>query len=197
MRDVFVVAAIYCVLFILLTTPSGISLGGMTPETVERLHRFFAELIFWIAALYICASGTYGAFVRQNRFGFSQNHPLANKVCSLMLLISPFLAVLWDIRFIFVLLGLLFLSHMRSRTHEERAIDFRKSRALSNIILFALFTLAMMLMALNNYHVTSIFDLGTVSSELPETSMSTSQETGDEVDIEKLLEQQTAPGEDA
>jgi hypothetical protein len=197
MRDVFTVSAIYCLLFILLTTPSGIAFGGMTAETVERLHRFFAELIFWTAALYICASGTYGAFVRQNRFGFSQNHPLTNKLCSLMLLISPFLAILWDIRFVFVLLGLLFLSHMRSRTQEERSVDFRKSRALSNIILFALFTLAMMLMTLNNYRVTSIFNLGTVSSELPEISTPSSQETENEVDIQELLEQQTAPGEDA
>jgi hypothetical protein len=197
MKDVSIVATIYCVLFIILTTPSGISAGGLSESTVAGLHHFVAELFFWAAALYICASGTYGAFARQDRFGLSQNYPLVNKIFSLLLLASPFLAVLYDIRFVYVLLGLLFLSHTRSRTPEERSIEFGKSRALSNIILFALFTLAMMLMTLNNYRVTSIFSFGSVAEELPTNEAIVEQNQENEVDIEKLLEQQMAPGEDA
>ena len=197
MRDVSIVATIYCVLFVILTTPTGMTVGGMSADTVRGLHHFFAELFFWGAALYICASGTYGAFARQDRFGLSQNYPLVNKVFSLLLLASPFLAVLWDIRFVYVMLGLLFLSHTRSKTSEERAIEFGKSRALSNIILLALFTLAMMLMTLNNYRVTSIFNFGSVVKELPAVESVSDQGEGNDVDVEKLLENQTAPGEDA
>ena len=76
---------------------------------------------------------------------------------------APFLAILWDVRFVYVLCGLLFLSHTRSKTDEERMIEFGKSRALSNVILMALFTLAMMFMTLNNYSVTSIFNLGSIA----------------------------------
>ena len=76
MRDVSIVSVIYCALFIVLTTPSDIAYFGLSVETVKGLHYFFAESIFWAAALYICASGTMGAFARQDRFSLSQNYPI-------------------------------------------------------------------------------------------------------------------------
>ena len=163
MRDVYIVTAIYCLLFIILTLPTGYPAFGMSAEMYGKVHHFLADFTFWAAALYICASGTYGAFARQDRFGFSQNHPLINRVLGLLLLISPFLAVLVDVRFIFIMLGLLLLSHVRSRTEEERHIEFSQSRAISNLALIPLFTLSMMLMAGHNYKVSSIFNWGSVN----------------------------------
>lgn len=164
MRDVSIVATLYCLLFVVLTTPNDVAYFGFTVETSNAIHHFFADIIFWAAAIYICATGTAGAFARLDRFGLSQNHPLMNRLFSLLLIASPFLAVLWDVRFVYALCGLLFLSHTRSKTDDERSIEFGKSRALSNVILMALFTLAMMFMTLNNYRVTSIFNLGALAT---------------------------------
>ena len=104
-----------------------------------------------------------GAFARQDRFSLSQNFPVLNRVLSLILIISPFLAVLWNVRFVYVLLGLLLISHLKSKTMDERKIDFGRSRAMSNLALIPLFTLAMMLMTFNNYAVSSIFNLGSTT----------------------------------
>ena len=169
MKDVSVVATIYCMLFIVLTTPSDIAYFGFSSETVGIIHHFLSDIIFWAAAIYICVTGTTGAFARVDRFGLSQNNPLLNRVFSIALILSPFLAILWDVRFVYVLCGLLFLSHTRSKTDEERSIDFAKSRALSNVIIMALFTLALMFMTLNNYRVTSVFNLGAIASTSPVT----------------------------
>lgn len=163
MRDVSIVSTIYCLLFIVLTTPKGISIFGLSVETVNGLHHFLADLIFWAAALYICATGTMGAFARQDRFGLSQHYPVLNRILSLILIASPFLAVLWNVRFIYVLLGLLLMSHLRSKTRDEHKIDFGRSRAMSNLALIPIFTLAMMLMTLNNYSVSSIFNFGSTT----------------------------------
>jgi hypothetical protein len=160
MKDVSTVAAIYCVLFVILTTPTDIGYLGISVATVNAMHHLFAELVFWIAAIYICATGTTGAFARVDRFGLSQNHPILNRLLSIALILSPFLAIMWDARFVYVLCGLLFLSHTKSKTDDEMMIEFGKSRALSNVILMALFTLAVMFMALNNYRITSIFNIG-------------------------------------
>jgi len=167
MKDVSIVALLYCFLFVILTTPNDSAFLGLAAESVARIHHFVAELVFWAAAIYICASSTTGSFARIDRFGLSQNHPILNKVFSIFLILSPFLAILWDVRFIYVLCGLLFLSHTRSKTEDEKLIEFSKSRALSNVVLMALFTLAMMFMTLNNYTVTSIFNLGAVENLLP------------------------------
>ena len=158
MRDVGIVTGIYCLLFIILTTPTGVAAFGLSAQTFSNLHHFLAELVFWAGALYICASGTYGAFARQDRFGLSQNHPLLSRVLSLLLLVSPFLAVLWNVRFVYVLLGLLLFSHMRSKSDEEKNIDFTHSRIASNMFLIPVFTLAMMMMSWNQYRVESIFN---------------------------------------
>ena len=58
MRDVSIVATIYCLLFIVLTTPTGVSYGSFSTDVSDGIHHFLADLIFWAAALYICASGT-------------------------------------------------------------------------------------------------------------------------------------------
>lgn len=160
MRDVSIVATLYCLLFVVLTTPTSVPMFGLSVETLKGLHHFLAELIFWAAALYMCATGTMGAFVRQDRFGLSQKHPLLNRILSLVLLVSPFIALLWNVRFLYVLLGLLALSHVRSKTSVEQKIELKNSRAMSNFVLIIFFTLAMMLMSLNGYGVSSIFNFG-------------------------------------
>ena len=164
MRDVTLVSCLYCLLFTVLIVSDSTTLFGMSLETSQGLLHFIADLIFWAAALYICASGTMGAFARQDRFGLSQNHPMANRFMSLLLLFSPFLAVLWDARFVYALLGLLAFSHIKSKTPEEMKIAFKKSRTQSNILLLMLFTLAMMMMAWHDYPVGSIFDFGSTST---------------------------------
>ncbi len=164
MRDVSIVASIYCLLFVVLTTPTGIGYFSLSPEVADGVHHFMAELIFWAAALYICATGTMGAFARQDRFGLTQHHPLLNKAFSILLILSPFLAVFWNVRFVYILLGLLALSHIRSKTPEESKIEFSQSRAVSNMVLIPLFTLALMLMTLNNYGVSSIFSFGSLAT---------------------------------
>lgn len=164
MRDVVIVTSLYCLLFVVLTTSKDTAAFGMSAETFENVHHFLADLIFWAAALYICASGTYGAFARQDRFGLSQKHPLLNRVLSLILLISPFLAVLVNVRFVYILLGLLLMSHIRSRVDDEKNIGFTNSRAMSNLILIPIFTLAMILMANQDYRVGSIFNWGSTVS---------------------------------
>jgi hypothetical protein len=79
------------------------------------------------------------------------------------------------VRFVFVLLGLLLYSHLRSKTEEERRIEFGKSRASGNMILLALFTLALMLMNVNGYHVTNIFDFGSINNETAEITPDTEE----------------------
>ncbi len=172
MKDVLVAAIIYTILFVILTTPVNNSIGGLSVEAVEKLHYLASEIVFWAATFYICASATYGAFARQDRFSLSQNHPILNRVFSLILIISPFLAVFWNVRFVFLFLGLLLFSHLRSKTAEEKQIEFSKSRALSNMILLPLFTVALMLMTINGYYVTSILNLGSTNSEIVETDVS-------------------------
>lgn len=162
MRDVLVAAIIYVVLFVMLTSQPDGSLGSMSAQTVSGLHYLLSELIFWAATLYICASGTYGAFARQDRFGLSRDYPLMNRVLSLLLLISPFLAVFYNVRFTYLMLGLLLFSHIRSRTDSERDIDFKNSRTLSNSMLLMLFTLALILMNVNGYQVVSLMDFGSL-----------------------------------
>jgi hypothetical protein len=116
----------------------------------------------------------YGAFARQDRFGLSHNYPLLNRVLSLLLVLSPFLAVFLNVRFVFLLLGLLLFSHLKSKTDDERQVDFSKSRAFSNMILIPLFTLALMLMNNNGYYVTSILEFNsttdTVITEVADAS---------------------------
>ena len=160
MRDVTIVTAVYCVLFVILTTPVGFAIGSLSAETVGRVHHFLAELVFWVAAVYICASSTMGVFARQDRFGLSHKHPLLNRVLSVLLLLSPVLAVFVNVRFVFLMLGLLAFSHLKSKTDEEAQIEFSKSRAFSNLILIVMFTVAMMLMNMNGNRVTSIFNFG-------------------------------------
>lgn len=161
MRDVAITTFIFIILFIVLTTPVATPMGGMSVETLQGLHRLLSELIFWAATLYLCATGTYGALMRQDRFGLSRNHPVLNRILSWILLVSPFLAVFINVRFVFIMLGLLLYSHLRSRTDEERTVQIGQSRALSNLLLLPLFTLAMMLMSMNGYHVDSLFNIGT------------------------------------
>ena len=163
MKDVYIVTAIYCLLFVVLTTPTGYPAFGMSAEMFQKIHHFIADALFWAAALYICASGTYGAFARQDRFGLTQNHPMLNRILSVFLIISPFLAVLWNVRFVYVLLGLLLISHLRSRTADEKNVDFMHSRALSNLVLIPIFTLAFILMSGHDYRVTSIFKWGSTT----------------------------------
>jgi hypothetical protein len=182
MRDVYIVTAIYCLLFVILTTPAGYPAFGMSAEIYGKVHHFMADIIFWAAALYICASGTYGAFARQDRFGLSQNHPLFNRFLSLLLLLSPFLAVLWNVRFVYVLLGLLLFSHVRSKTEEEKNIDFTHSRSISNLALIAFFTLAMMLMAGHDYKVGSILNWGSTANTTIEQDVSTIEQQVKEED---------------
>jgi accessory gene regulator protein AgrB len=166
MRDVLVAAIIYTLLFVVLTTPVTGGIGNLSFETVSDLHHLFSELIFWGATLYICASSTYGAFVRQDRFGLSRNHPLLNRFLSILLLVSPFLAVFFNVRFVFLMLGLLLFSHVRSKTEEERDIEFKQSRALSNGLLLILFTVALMLMNNNEYYVSSLLDFSSTNSAI-------------------------------
>lgn len=166
MRDVLITAIIYTLLFVVLTTPVTGGVGSLSQGTVEKLHYLIAELIFWGATLYICASATYGAFVRQDRFGLSQNHPVLNRALSLLLLVSPFLAVLLNVRFVYLMLGLLLFSHIRSKTGEERDVDFVRSRALSNGVLLVLFTLALVLMNNNAYYVSSLLDFGSTQQSV-------------------------------
>lgn len=158
MRDVLTATLIYSVLFVILTTPVVEPVGGMSVEFLQKMHVFASELVFWVATFYICASATYGAFARQDRFGISQNHPFLNRALSLFLIAAPFLALFLNVRFMFLLLGLLLFSHLKSKTDDERQIDFSRSRAFSNMILIPLFTLALMLMNNNGYYVTSILD---------------------------------------
>lgn len=165
MRDVSIVAILYCVLFIVLTTPKGVPMFGLSVESINGLNHFLADLLFWAAALYICATGTMGAFVRQDRFGISQHFPVLNRFLSLILIVSPFLAVLYDARFVYILLGLLLISHLKSKTLDEKKIDFARSRAMSNLALISLFTMAMMLMTFNNYAVSSIFNFGSTTTK--------------------------------
>jgi hypothetical protein len=172
MKDVLVAAIIYTILFVILTTPVSNSIGGLSVEALEKLHYLASEIVFWVATFYICASATYGAFARQDRFGLSQNHPLLNRIFSLILIISPFLAVFWNVRFVFLFLGLLLFSHLRSKTVEEKHIEFSKSRALSNMILLPMFTVALMLMTINGYYVTSILNFGSTNSEIVKTDVS-------------------------
>lgn len=162
MRDVSIVATIYCLLFVVLTTPTDVSYFDLSVSVSNGIHHFFAELIFWIGAFYICATGTMGAFARQDRFGLSHKHPVANRFISLILLLSPFLAVMLNVRFVYLLLGLLAWSHIKSKIDEEKKIELKQSRVLSNLLLIALFTLAMMLMSSNNYQVSSVFNFGSV-----------------------------------
>lgn len=169
MRDVLIAAIIYCVLFVILTTPMTEPVGDFSADTVQKLHYLISELTFWAATLYICASSTYGAFVRQDRFGLSQNHPFLNRALSLLLLASPFLAVFFNVRFVFLMLGLLLFSHVRSKTDEEREINFTRSRALSNGLLLILFTMALMLMNNNGYYVTSLLDFGSTQDMMGAT----------------------------
>lgn len=168
MRDVLIATLIYSLLFIVLTTAVPYGIGAMSDASMDRLHYLASEIIFWIATFYICASATYGAFARQDRFGLSQNHPLVNRLLSILLIISPFLAVFVNVRFIFVMLGLLIFSHLRSKTGDEKNIEFVKSRALSNLLLLPLFTLALMLMNINGYYVSSILNFGsTIAMPMP------------------------------
>lgn len=166
MNDVAIVGLIYLILFVVLTTPVMDGMGGLSYDTLSGLHYLISELVFWAGALYICASGTYGAFARQDRFGISRDYPFLNRVLSLLLLASPFLAVFVNVRFTYLMLGLLLFSHVRSRTEEEEGIDFTKSRTLSNSLLLMLFTLAMLLMNVNDYYVDSILDFGSLNNEL-------------------------------
>jgi len=163
MRDVLITALIYTVLFVLLTTPVTTPVGSLSVETMRGLHHLVAEIIFWIAAFYICASATYGAFARQDRFGLSQNYPVLNRILSLLLILSPILVLFWNVRFVYLMLGLLLFSHLRSKTDDEKHIEFSKSRAFSNMVLIPLFTLALMLMNVNDYFVASILELNAIN----------------------------------
>lgn len=164
MRDVTITTFIFIILFMVLTTQMTTPMGGMSVETLQGLHSLLSQLIFWGATLYLCATGTYGALMRQDRFGLSHKHPILNRLLSWFLLASPFLAVLVNARFVLVMLGLLMLSHIRSKTDEERNIQLGQSRALSNMLLIPIFTLALMLMSMNNYKIGSIFDIGVTRS---------------------------------
>jgi hypothetical protein len=164
MRDVLIVALIYSALFVILTTPVAGPIGTWSMQSIMTVHHLAAEIVFWLATFYICASSTYGAFVRQDRFALSQFYPLLNRVLSILLVISPFLAVFVNVRFVFVLLGLLLLSHIRSKTEDEQKIDFTRSRTLSNMLLLPLFTLALMLMNINGYYVSSIFNFESLNT---------------------------------
>ncbi|PCI00664.1 MAG: hypothetical protein COB76_03100 [Alphaproteobacteria bacterium] len=158
MKDVAIAAIFYAFLFVVLTSPVMSGVGKMSLETTQKLHAVVSQLIFWGATLYICASSTYGAFVRQDRFGLSRDHPVLNRFLSLLLLVSPFLAVFLNVRFVFLMLGLLLFSHVRSKTESDHEIDFFRSRALSNALLLMLFTLALMLMNNNEYAVSSLLN---------------------------------------
>lgn len=164
MRDVIIATVVYCFLFVLLTLDVSGPMASLSAETVQKLHRLASELVFWAATFYICASGTYGAFARQDRFAMSREHPVLNRLLSLLMLVSPFLTVFVDVRFMYIMLGLLLLSHVRSRTETERQIAFSQSRAFSNILLIMLFTLALMLMNNNDYYVSSLLDFNSVQS---------------------------------
>lgn len=166
MRDVTVTAVLYMILFVILTTKITMPMGSLSVETLNDLHYLLSELVFWGGTLYICASGTYGAFVRQDRFGMSRDYPLVNRALSMLLLVSPFLAVFINVRFTYLLLGLLLLSHARSKTDEDRTIEFTKTRMFSNSVLIILFTLALMLMNANDYYVTSMLDFGSVNDKI-------------------------------
>jgi len=166
MRDVTVAAILYMILFVVLTTKITMPMGSLSVETLHDLHYLFSELVFWAGTLYICASGTYGAFVRQDKFGMSRDYPLMNRALSMFLLVSPFLAVFINVRFTYLLLGLLLLSHARSKTDEDRTIEFTKTRMFSNSVLIILFTLALMLMNANDYYVTSMLNFGSVNDEI-------------------------------
>lgn len=159
MRDVIITVFIFILLFMVLTTKITSPMGNLSVETLEGLHSLLSQLIFWAGTLYLCATGTFGALMRQDRFGLSHKHPMLNRFLSLMLLISPFLAVLVDARFVLLMLGLLALSHIRSKTDDEQNIQIGQSRAFSNILLIPIFTLALMLMTMNNYKIGSIFDI--------------------------------------
>jgi hypothetical protein len=165
MRDVYIVSAIYCILFVVLTSSANQPTFGFTAEQYGFVHHLLADILFWMGALYISITGTYGAFARQNRFALSQKHPLLNRILSILLLVSPFLAILINARFIFVMLGLLMLSHIQSKVGEEQQINFAQSRALSNFLLIPLFTLALILMTNNGYGVGSVLDWGLVIVE--------------------------------
>lgn len=167
MREVIIVTAIYCALFIVLTSPAGDSAFTLTGNSSSNLHHLLADLIFWAGAIYICVSSTFGAFARQDRFALSHNHPILNKFLSFYMMASPFLAILIDVRFTYVLLGLLLFSHSRSRTKDEKEIDLIQSRAFSNMILIVLFTLAMGFMMFHGYQVKSIFDWGSIAPVEP------------------------------
>jgi len=167
MRDVVIASMIYLVLFVILTSQHSDSFLGFTGEMSGQVRYLVCEVIFWIGTFYICASATYGAFARHDRFALSHKHPFLNRIFGVALITSPFMAMFFDVRFVFLLLGLLLFSHLRSKTDEERRVDFTKSRALSNIILLPLFTVALMLMNVNGYYVTSLLNFGsTTNSEI-------------------------------
>lgn len=175
MRDVLITTFIFVLLFIVLTTEMTTPMAGMSVETLTGMHRLFSELIFWAGTLYLCATGTFGALMRQDRFALSQKHPFLNRILGWVLLASPFLAVFVNVRFVFVMLGLLLFSHMRSKTEEERNIELSQSRALSNMLLIPIFTLALMLMSMNGYQVVSLFDIGTFKSSSDELVMNSDE----------------------
>jgi len=170
MRDVFIASVLYSILFVVLTTPVVTPIGGFSVETLKGVHWLISEVIFWLATFYICASATYGAFARQDRFSLSQNYPLLNRVLSVLMVISPFLAIFLNARFVFLMLGLLLFSHIRSKTPDEHQVDFTKSRALSNMLLIPIFTLALMLMSLNGYNVTSILNFNSTNKTVIESA---------------------------
>jgi len=172
MKDVLIAAIIYTILFVILTTPVTDPIGDLSVASLQKLHYLVSEIVFWIATFYICASATYGAFARQDRFCLSQMHPHLNRIFNLILIVSPFLAVFWNVRFVFLFLGLLLFSHLRSKTDEEKKIDFSKSRALSNMVLLPLFTVALMLMTINGYYVTSVLNLGSTNTEIVSENVS-------------------------
>lgn len=167
MKEIIISTIIYSCLFIVLTYPADNSPFTLTGNESTSLHHLLADLLFWLGTIYICLASTVGAMARQDRFSLSHNHPILNKFLSLYMLASPFLAILIDARFTYVLLGLLLFSHARSRTSEEKHIDLIQSRAFSNLILIVIFTLALGFMMFHGYQVQSVFDLGSLAPAEP------------------------------
>jgi|GEM_PF-1411625 len=159
MRDVIVTTFFFIALFTILTTEMTTPIVGLSVETLQGLRSLISQLIFWGATLYLCATGSYGALMRKDRFGLSHSRPALNNLLSWFLLVSPFLSVLVNAHFVLLMLGLLMMSHARSKTDEERDIQLGQSRFLSNMLLIPIFTLALILMSMNNYEIGSIFDI--------------------------------------
>lgn len=82
--------------------------------TVYTIYAYMGMGSFYAMILYIAVTMSYRGFQRQSRFRLSRKHPVTDYVLNLVIVLSPYLALLVDPLFLIAALALHIFSQLRS-----------------------------------------------------------------------------------